>query len=289
MTRNTLIGISLILFLTLATSCKKKDRNDDINNVINWDTVEVSKVYVDPFVEEHWDTSEEMPSCHMSVKLLYPSITGSNHTEVRDSLVKNITQWFFQVPLSDYSKEGVRSQLEGYVERQLEDYKLDIDQAKTLNFDLPAYSVFNREFESRDSLTYSENGLISVISLSREYSGGAHGNEVLTTFNYDLSNLVRITPSTLFKNPKDDGLILLLLNQLIDFFGVTSADELEYQGVFNYRMLEVTNNFYFTRDGVSFYYNPYELAIYAVGPIELNLTFESLAPYLSSEYKYLAE
>lgn len=277
-------GLLVYALLLGLISCSKKSKRQETEHLFTWEVIEASKTYVDPLVEEQWNEQFEKPSCKVSVSVMYPLLADGQPSEVRDSLVKSLSQRLYQSPSQDFSKEGVKASLEEYVEKQIEDYKLDIEQAKKLNFDLSSYSVFNSEFQYYDSLTYSKGGLISIVSFVMEYSGGAHGNEGLSAFNYDLSRLELVTASMLFENPKDEGLVSLLLERLMDFFDVATLEELEYQGVFNYRMLEVTNNFYVDDTGITFCYNPYELAIYAVGPIRLHLTFDELSQYLNEEY-----
>ncbi|WP_298630281.1 RsiV family protein [uncultured Porphyromonas sp.] len=47
----------------------------------------------------------------------------------------------------------------------------------------------------------------------------------------------------------------------------------------------MTNNLFFDEEGITFYYNPYELATYAAGPIEIHLSYQALAPFFTSEFK----
>jgi hypothetical protein len=48
--------------------------------------------------------------------------------------------------------------------------------------------------------------------------------------------------------------------------------------------LATTDNYYFTNKGLGFYYFPYEVAAYAVGPIQVFVTFAELKPYLRPDF-----
>ena len=287
MNKGRLIGALVGTLLLAQVSCTKSKQIDSLDDLVTWETVEASAEYIDPYVLEEWKGDDAMPSCKVDIKMSYPIFLDNNYTEIQDSLVKSIAQRIYPVPLDDFSKEGVKAHLEKYVEEQVEDYKLDLEQAKKLNFDVGSYSVFSREYEYSDSITYSEHGILSLISKTIEYSGGAHANQFASTLNYNLNDKALITVSSLFKEPNDEDLLDLLFNALMHSFEVETREELEYKGVFNYHALEVTNNLYFDKDGITFYYNPYELATYSTGPIELHLSYDELAPYFTNEYKRL--
>lgn len=282
----TLLGALLGALLLTQVACSKKKQVETLEGVVTWEAVEVKGEYMDPYVLEEWQGDDAMPACRVEIRMSYPTITDKAYTELRDSLVKYICQRIYSAPITDYSKEGVKAHLEKLVEEQIGDYKLDLEQAKKLNFDVASYSVFSREFAYSDSVTYSHHGILSLISKTVEYSGGVHPNEVVSTLNYDLNNRVPITVSSIFKNPNDEELRDLLFDSLMRSFGVETREELEYKGVFNYHALEVTSNLYFNEDGITFYYNPYELATYSAGPIELHLSYRVLAPFLTGEFKH---
>ena len=289
MNKGRLIGALVGTLLLAQVSCTKSKQIDSLDDLVTWETGDASAEYIDPYVLEQSKGDDATPSCKVDIKMSYPIFLDNNYTEIQDSLVKSIAQRIYPVPLDDFSKEGVKAHLEKYVEEQVEDYKLDLEQAKKLNFDVGSYSVFSREYEYSDSITYSEHGILSLISKTIEYSGGAHANQFASTLNYNLNDKALITVSSLFKEPNDEDLLDLLFNALMHSFEVETREELEYKGVFNYHALEVTNNLYFDKDGITFYYNPYELATYSTGPIELHLSYDELAPYFTNEYKRLGK
>lgn len=287
MNKGRLIGALVGTLLLAQVSCTKSKQIDSLDGLVTWETVEASAEYIDPYVLEEWKGDDAMPSCKVDIKMSYPTFSDNNYTEIQDSLVKSIAQRIYPALLEDFSKEGVKAHLEKYVEEQVGDYKLDLEQAKKLNFDVGSYGVFSREYEYSDSITYSEQGILSLISKTIEYSGGAHANQFASTLNFNLNDKALITVSSLFKEPNDEDLLDLLFNALMHSFEVETREELEYKGVFNYHALEVTNNLYFDKNGITFYYNPYELATYSTGPIELHLSYDDLAPYFTNEYKRL--
>lgn len=72
-----------------------------------------------------------MPSCKVDIKMSYPTFADNKYTDMRDSLVKSIALRIYSAPLDDFFKRGVKAHLEKQVEEQVEDYKLDLEQAKS--------------------------------------------------------------------------------------------------------------------------------------------------------------
>lgn len=287
------IILSSVLFAAILvgfSSCHTKDKGSKLNQQFTWEKLAAYEMYADPYVEENWPGEEEnMPHCWIHVELLHPSVQDSKYEHLRDSLVKYINERILSYDKQNSSRDETQALLDRYVAIQVEDYKKDVEEAKALDFDVPSYSLFSRQLDLCDSLVYNENGIISITLLAQEYSGGAHGNELLTTLNYNLERKEVITPSVIFSNPHSEGLSTLILQSLMKEFDVTEPEQLELLGVFNYEEIEVTNNFYFTPNGIAFYYNPYELAAYAVGAIELIIPYSDLNPYFSSAYRNLGK
>ena len=64
----------------------------------------------------------------------------------------------------------------------------------------------------------------------------------------------------------------------------TIRKELEDMGYVTVGELEPTDNFYLTENGISFFYNVYDIAPYAVGAIEISLPYEMLSHLLSDDF-----
>ncbi len=222
---NRVIGALVGTLLLAQVSCTKSKQIDSLDGLVTWEAVEASTEYIDPYVIEEWEGDDAMPSCKVDIKMSYPTFSDNNYTEIRDSLVKSIAQRIYPAPLEDFSKEGVKAHLEKYVAEQVGDYMLDLEQAKKLNFDVGSYSVFSREYEYSDSITYSEHGILSLISKTIEYSGGAHANQFASTLNYNLNDKALITVSSLFKEPNDEDLLDLLFNALMHSFEVETRED----------------------------------------------------------------
>ena len=75
-----------------------------------------------------------------------------------------------------------------------------------------------------------------------------------------------------------------LLVYRIDYNEYTGgAQELEDMGYVTTGDLTPTENFYLGKDGITFYYNVYDIAPYVMGPVKITLPYEMMQHLLSDE------
>ena len=113
-----------------------------------------------------------------------------------------------------------------------------------------------------------------------EYTGGAHGNRYLLIQNYDLETGDMVNEQDLFIDDYYEPLKTLLLNALIaQTDNAESKRDLRRMG---YSVADVVpnENFYVTQEGITYVYNPYEIAPYVMGCIEIFLPWETVRPLI---------
>ncbi|MGM9810160.1 MAG: RsiV family protein [Paludibacteraceae bacterium] len=109
-----------------------------------------------------------------------------------------------------------------------------------------------------------------------EYNGGAHGNRYLLIQNYNLQTGDAVSEQELFIDDYYEPLKALLLEALI-----AQTDEAETKKDLRrlgYSVADVVpnENFYVTSEGITYVYNPYEIAPYAMGCIQISLPWDSV-------------
>ena len=109
-----------------------------------------------------------------------------------------------------------------------------------------------------------------------EYTGGAHGNRYLLIQNYNLMTGDAVNEQDLFIDDYYEQLKTLLLEALI-----AQTDEAETRKDLRrlgYSVADVVpnENFYVTDEGITYVYNPYEIAPYAMGCIQISLSWDSI-------------
>jgi hypothetical protein len=115
------------------------------------------------------------------------------------------------------------------------------------------------------------------------YSGGAHGNRSVHNSVIDLATACPVFLCDLFSEGAIDEVSDLLRCQIAADRGCSSVDSLAELGFFSPREIDLTENFFVDRRGVTWQYNPYDIAPYALGVISVTLSWDQLYPYLLEE------
>lgn len=150
------------------------------------------------------------------------------------------------------------------------------DQLKT---ELKQDKIPSWEASTKTKVGYQSDKMINVVIDYYVFTGGAHGYSAVRSLAF---------------NPKT-GKILPLNEIFSDIQKVKSLAETKFRTqekiaentplndagyFFDKNIFALPRNIIFTKNGLSFYYNQYEVASYANGPIEIELTIEEVKPYL---------
>ncbi len=161
------------------------------------------------------------------------------------------------------------------------------------------YEKFKKEFKESEQSWYSQTNISvpfqsnNVVSLSVEmddYTGGAHGmySNIYSNFYKPKNEIL-----TLQKLFSDSNLKKLLSIAEKDF---RAANELSIKANlddagywFKDNKFHLSDNFVLTDDGATWLFNPYEVASYAQGTIELSVSRYEILPLLNPTYTNLWE
>ena len=108
-----------------------------------------------------------------------------------------------------------------------------------------------------------------VYTVRREsYTGGAHGMRSTRYHNYGIAGGCEVTLDDLFSEEELARLTGQIKAKLCDQYDSANEEELARLGFFP-SMIVPTENFEITSTGITFHYDPYEIASYAMGEIEV--------------------
>lgn len=112
------------------------------------------------------------------------------------------------------------------------------------------------------------------------YLGGPHGNNYRRFINYDLTSGRKLTEEDIFAEGAKDQLTELLLKHMVEQNDeVELIKDLELAG-YNVDEIHPNNNFYMAEEGITYVFNPYDIAPYAFGETEILIPWEDLKPLL---------
>ncbi len=147
--------------------------------------------------------------------------------------------------------------------------RLEDDEIVTNRYELTIYP---------DSV-YQTEKVLSIRYSSYTYTGGAHGMEYMSCFNFDKKTGSIIGYAELVKDNKQ---LLPVAEQLFrKQQEIPDGQPLDEQYFFENGVFVLSNSFSFAADGIHFYYQPYEAAPYAVGIIELILPYSDIKGFVN--------
>lgn len=155
---------------------------------------------------------------------------------------------------------------------------------------IQSYETIKLDFpQEGSSWTAKVNGKVirqkpKMLSISLEhyvFSGGAHGYKGYQSFNFDPTTGHRYTNNELFKTitPFSE----LVEQKLRKTLSIPEGAPINSTGLmFENDTFKLPENIFFHEDKIIAYYNIYEIASYADGPISLEFSYEEVAPYLNA-------
>ena len=119
-------------------------------------------------------------------------------------------------------------------------------------------------------------GVIVYTTVLDYYEGGAHGINQRLIMNFDSKTGEQITLKDFFVPGFEQPLCDILLRALIAETGARDENDLRDKGYLYSMDMFAPVNFALGKNAVTFVYNPYEIAPYAMGMTELELTYDEL-------------
>lgn len=272
-----LVNITIFATLVSLASCVSGTSSQGNNESVTFDVIKVDTVC--PLFK-----NIDKPACHLSLEMEAPSpsvgqviskplqdaiISLSMNEDLQrrsESDMNKMTGLFVHDYLINYLSEGKSA---------LEDYDEDLRSAEEW-----------MSYEERVSgkVLYNANNLISYQVNIYSYTGGAHGNTALRNLVFDCGQCYQLHMGDVFIYSSTSDIADMMCQELIKQFDGKSIETLCNEGVlFQPFNLTPSENFYVDDKGITWTYDPYEIAPYATGIITITLSWEQLYPYIDSE------
>lgn len=124
---------------------------------------------------------------------------------------------------------------------------------------------------------YESPRLVSTAIVVYEFTGGAHGNTVTSTFNFGLTNGVdkRLVLGDFFTGKEYKTLVRdLLINKLAEYYDASWVKD----GTVRQFSVTQLNRFVVEPTGLRWFFDQYEVAPYSSGRFEVRLSAKELGP-----------
>lgn len=266
-----------LLVLILSTSGFLFSCGDKMNK--NAGALEFDSIQVNETAHLFGDTAK--PACNLTINFAYP--VKSSDEKLKDSLTSFfVSACFGEGYIGEQPTTVVKDFTANYVKEYLQDLEpmyLEDEKNKEDSESVGAWYSYYKGIEGHVQF-YEKNLLIYRIDYN-EYTGGAHGIYMTTYLNMDLTNLRPIRLEDIFVEDYKEALTDLLWNQLMTDHGAKTREELEDMGYGSTGEIAPTENLYLEKDGITFFYNVYDITPYAMGTVQIKLPYEIMTHLLS--------
>ena len=201
-------------------------------------------------------------------------LTGGVPQEVMDRINASIVENHILFDEANGSTD-VPAAVRTWVDEMLSSSSLDAeeiteDNAWAYNWSFDRSGAFTSGCKSRKLQTYT--------GTYNDYTGGAHGEFGIGCDVFDLTTGEILTEADLFI----DDFYSPLCDMLEDSVAANVSEE-DQEMLFG--MPEPNGNFSVSEEGITWVYNPYEIAAYASGVIELPVSWATLKPFLQPRWR----
>lgn len=203
---------------------------------------------------------------------------------------KSKNAWIVPLLIKEYLNTDPEKQTAGlaksvgsYAEQYMEDYKNEMDTLAAEGlFDNDEVSPsFNYEQQSTTNTLYNEKGYAVLNTHSYSYSGGAHGMSTssMACFDMQQKKKLRLSDIVSIDSLPLQSIVEKYFRQQHGLAPGAKLTEMLFED-----QLPANDNFYFNSRGLGFVYQPYEVAAYAFGIINVWVPYQALRPWLQPEF-----
>lgn len=258
-----LLLLSLLLF-----ACKGTEEP-----TITFETITTDK-------EVKLSSEENSPRCQVHLKLLQATAeNGEKAKVINETLMARLLNKPGEKDLQIAAEKFTEDYTTSYKNTMLPLYNQD-------RADTSKIAWYEYHYLIEATTQQGTANTLSYLATIDYYEGGAHGINQLITFNFDIATGKLITLADVFAPGYETQLKNCLLKALKSKTGLNSINELKDEGYLYSMDMFASENFILNDETTTFVYNPYEIAPYALGSIELVITYSEVSQILNSSFKH---
>lgn len=244
---------------------------------ISFDTLKVDSIC--PLFKNY-----DKPACHIVVNMNVPAKQTDEDT--RNSIEHFISSLPKDGAFEESAKDAVETMVKNYVSSYIMNYLSEgPDAIDSYGEDMEAAATWMSYEENVEGLVmYNDCSLLSYQVKIFSYTGGAHGNTKTYNGVLDLSTMSTVYLNNIFDELSLNDLNSMLRNKLVAQYECDNLDQLAEKGIFfSPAEIEATENFYVNAEGITWLFDPYDIAPYSVGEVLISLTWDEVYPLLKTK------
>ncbi|NTW11022.1 MAG: DUF3298 and DUF4163 domain-containing protein [Chlorobiaceae bacterium] len=211
-------------------------------------------------------------------KCSFPVFSGGTNTELVNRTVQSYIADSTAISPRDGNGRSGKS-----IELLADDFLKDYEGfRKEFGRELPY------QFELTGSVPLNRQGLLTVEISWEAYTGGAHGMHHIEYLVFDVATGRRLKTADLFIAGFESRLDQFIEARFRQDKGLSKTERLDSEkGTLFENFIRHNDNFALGDKGITFIYNEYEIAAYAFGPTELELSYREIRAILKPAFRNL--
>ncbi len=252
-TSSVIVFIGVLWLAACQTETKKKNENNTIDQTFL--QTEQKEVFVS------LNNCKESDSACTYFKVNYPEIISPDSKAMK-KINRNLHAKLLTLLKGFGSGTGTETSLQDIGSEFVDDYDAFINEFPESAQTWMVETTVSKTYESKDIVTFR----IDVES----YTGGAHGNYLTRYLNFSMQNGSRIKLTDVFADTVQ--LKQALLTALRKQNSLNEETDLEEAGFYlDNGEVPISDNFGFTKNGFIFHFDPYIIAPFSMGAIEIEI------------------
>ena len=243
----------VLLILLMLSSCSSKSSSTSSN----FELIKSEKTV-------SIDNSKDAPQCQVKLEVLQ----AKNATSEPGRLMNEaIVQKIF-----DMDNLSIQAAVDSFANTYTRGYRQNMGPLyREDRADAAKHAWYEYRYNVTTEAIDNENGITNYIINLDYYEGGAHGISQHLTLNFDKKTGHQVSLTDIFGADHEAALTEKLLKALLDKTGQRTIEALHQQGYLYSMDMFIPENYIIDKDKVTFIFNPYEIAPYSEGLIELEI------------------
>lgn len=235
-----------------------------------FDSIRVEQIYQP-------NEKQEQPDCAIRLDFTFPVKTADQ--KVLKKMQEQFVRSFFG---ENYETLSPKEAAEKFTADYILMYKeLKKDYEKELGKEASAELSFKEKIDN--TIDYNQEGLICYTVHTERYRGGAHGSSEKMHYVVNCRTGEQVQEDDIFMNEYQKDLSEILIEHIMKINQVENAADLENIGFFSVEEIAPNNNFLIGEEGITYTFNEYEIAAYAVGNIQVFIPYDEIRHLIKQE------
>ena len=261
--RHIVLSTMLLFF---CASCKWNGTKD-AGDTISFDTIRVDET----------QSSENVNiCCRLSIQFTYPIAYSDS-----DRLHKLQCAFVERVFSMQYAGLSPQQAVDSFKTQYIKDFQ--VEQFTGEDYYLEDETGFQYYLDLRNKITYNRDNLVSFLVETESFEGGAHGAHSVFGYVIDLNTGEYITEDSFAGINYKKNISDIIIRKIAEEKKVDDPKQLEDIGYNNIGDIVPNGNFTIDENGITYYFNEYEIAAYFIGRTEVFIPYGELKAYIADD------